>query len=375
MIAAVSSPSPYWFITRATGAVSLLLLTLAVAIGIAHVRRDRIGDMPRFVVDSIHRSASLLAVCFIVVHVLTSVLDRFAPITLLDAVVPLTSAYRPLWLGLGAVAFDLVIAVTVTSLLRARLGYRAWRITHWLAYASWPIALVHGLGTGSDTNAGWMLALTAACTAVVLAAVVLRVSEGWPRDRAVRVSALGTAALVPIGLLVWLPSGPLATGWARRAGTPPALLASARAASAGAGSTRSRGTGSPSAASSPGTGSTSFSAQAGGRVRQQQLPNGQLVVDISLTMRGHELSRLGIRIEGSPIAGGGVQMSASRVTLGTASNPDRYLGSVTALQGTEVAAAVTDQRGTRLSVMANLQIAPGPGTVAGTVTVSPRRSP
>jgi hypothetical protein len=375
MIAAASNPSPLWFITRATGAVALVLLTLAVAVGVAHVRRSTISQMPRFVVDSVHRSASLLAVSFVVVHVLTSVLDGFAPITLLDAVVPLTSVYRPVWLGLGAVAFDLVIAVTVTSLLRRRLGYGAWRATHWLAYASWPIALLHGLGTGSDTKAAWMLALSAGCVAVVLAAVALRLSTGWPRDRALRVSALGIAALIPLGLLVWLPTGPLAVGWSKRAGTPAALLVPGRAATAGAGSTASSSAGTPSAGSSRGAPVTSFTAQVGGRIRQLQLPNGLVAVEMSLTMPGHDLNHLAIRIEGPPIAGGGLQMSASRVTLGPASNPDHYRGRVMALQGTDVAAEVADQSGTRLSVAANLAIAPGPGTVAGTVTVSPAHSP
>jgi hypothetical protein len=373
MIGAASTPSPLWFITRATGAVSLLLLTLAVVVGIAHFRRTRIGDMPRFVVDSVHRSASLLAVCFVLVHVLTSVLDSFAPITLIDALVPLTSAYRPVWLGLGAVAFDLLIAVTVTSLLRRRLGFSAWRTTHWLAYASWPVALVHGFGTGTDTRTGWMLALSAGCVAAVLAAVVVRVGAGWPRDRAVRATALGTTALIPIGLLVWLPTGPLATGWAKRAGTPAALLAPGRTSSAGARSTSSQGVGSSSAGRA--ARGIPFSARAEGRIRQLERPNGLMVVDISLTMTGHELSHLGIRIEGLPLAGGGVQMSVSRVMLGPPSNPDRYVGRVTALQGTEVAASVGDGSDTRLSVVADLQIAPGPGTVAGTVTVSPSRSP
>ena len=90
-------------------------------------------------------------------------LDSFAPIRLIDAVIPFASTYRPLWLGLGALSFDLLIALVVTSLVRRRLGYRAWRTIHWLAYASWPVAVFHGLGTGSDTKVWWMLALTAAC--------------------------------------------------------------------------------------------------------------------------------------------------------------------------------------------------------------------
>ncbi|MGB8879247.1 MAG: ferric reductase-like transmembrane domain-containing protein, partial [Solirubrobacteraceae bacterium] len=189
MVLAASSPSPLWFITRGTGAISLVLLTLTVALGIANVRRTRIGATPRFVLDSVHRSASLLAVSFVAVHVLTTLLDGFAPITLLDVIVPFGSKYRPLWLGLGTVAFDLLIAIVLTSLLRRRLGYRAWRTTHWLAYASWPIALVHGLGTGSDTRTHWMLVLAGGCVAVMLAAVMLRLSAGWPTHLGARVSA------------------------------------------------------------------------------------------------------------------------------------------------------------------------------------------
>ena len=92
----------------------------------------------------------------LVLHIVTSVLDGFAPIDLTDAVIPFASAYRPLWMGLGALSFDLLLALVITSLMRRRLGYRSWRAIHWLAYASWPIAVFHGLGTGSDTKLWWM---------------------------------------------------------------------------------------------------------------------------------------------------------------------------------------------------------------------------
>src|SRR6202035_3909137 len=109
---------------------------------------------PRFVVDGLHRNISLLAMAFLVAHILTSVLDSFAPISLIDSVIPFTGAYRPFWLGLGAVAFDLLLAVTATSLLRQRMGFASWRAIHWLTYLSWPIALLHGIGTGSDVKGG-----------------------------------------------------------------------------------------------------------------------------------------------------------------------------------------------------------------------------
>ena len=104
----------------------------------------------------------------LVIHIVTTVLDGFAPISLIDAVVPFLSAYRPIWLGFGALAFDLLIALTITSLVRRRLGYGAWRAIHWLAYVSWPIAVLHGLGTGSDSKQTWALVLTFACVLAVL---------------------------------------------------------------------------------------------------------------------------------------------------------------------------------------------------------------
>jgi methionine sulfoxide reductase heme-binding subunit len=217
-------PSVYWYLTRATGAVALVLLSASVVIGIAAIARLRGPGMPRFVVDGIHRTASLLAVAFLLVHILTAVLDSFAPITLINAVIPFTGSYRPLWLGLGAVAFDLLLAVTLTSLLRRRLGHGAWRSIHWLAYVSWPVAVLHGFGTGSDVHQTWLLAIDVVCIAAVLAAVVVRVAIGWPANVRVRIGALGVTAAFALGLVVWLPGGPLGKGWARRAGTPANLL-------------------------------------------------------------------------------------------------------------------------------------------------------
>jgi predicted ferric reductase len=221
---AAAGPSAYWYLTRATGAVALILLTLAVAIGVVDVRRWSSPQWPRFLIDSLHRTVSLLAMVFIALHVITSVLDGFAPISLIDAVIPFASAYRPFWLGLGAVSFDLLIAVVITSLLRARIGFAGWRAVHWLTYASWPIALLHDLGTGSDVNSGWLLVVSVACTIVVLAAVLARILTSEFASGRARTAALGSAGAFSLFLVVWLPSGPLGSEWARRSGTPTSLL-------------------------------------------------------------------------------------------------------------------------------------------------------
>jgi sulfoxide reductase heme-binding subunit YedZ len=219
-----AGPSLYWYLTRSTGVVALVLLTAAVVLGVVDVRRWSTPNWPRFVVDALHRNVALLAMIFLALHILTSVLDTFAPISLIDAVVPFAGSYRPFWLGLGAIAFDLLLAVTVTSLLRQRMGYARWRAIHWLTYASWPIALLHGFGTGSDVNGTWLLALSVACLLAVIAAVIVRVTDGWPEHLGRRAGALTGAGAFSLFLLIWMPSGPLGSEWARRSGTPPSLL-------------------------------------------------------------------------------------------------------------------------------------------------------
>jgi predicted ferric reductase len=222
---AAVGPSVDWYLTRSTGAVALLLLSLAVALGVAHVQRFRTPHWPRFAIDALHRNVSLLALVFLLLHILTAVLDSFASISLAAAVIPFLDAYRPFWLGLGAVAFDLLLAVILTSLLRARIGRGAWRATHWLVYACWPIALLHTLGTGSDVKSAWLQVLTVACVALVLVAVLVRALYGWSRASArMRSLAIAATAAFALGLLLWLPSGPLGPEWARRSGTPSSLL-------------------------------------------------------------------------------------------------------------------------------------------------------
>jgi predicted ferric reductase len=221
----VAGVSWLWYSTRASGTLALVLLTLTTTLGVAQVGRLRSDLVPRFVLDGLHRYTSLLAGVFLTVHILTAVLDSFAPIALIDAFVPFVGTYRPIWLGLGATALDLLIAVAITSLIRERLGHQGWRAVHWLAYAVWPVAFVHALGTGSDIREGWMGLIAIACAATVLAAGLFRVTIGWPAHRGRRLGAAAAALAYVVAVMIWLPSGPLGRDWARRAGTPARLLA------------------------------------------------------------------------------------------------------------------------------------------------------
>jgi predicted ferric reductase len=152
-----------WYATRATGIVTLVLLTLTMVLGLVTTSRSRARNWPGFAQQELHRRISILAVVFLVIHVITSILDSYVHIGWLAVVVPFASPYARLWVGLGTISLDLMVAVFVSSLLRSHLQPRTWRGIHWLAYGSWPIALAHTFGLGTDSSEHWVIALGTLC--------------------------------------------------------------------------------------------------------------------------------------------------------------------------------------------------------------------
>jgi DMSO/TMAO reductase YedYZ heme-binding membrane subunit len=359
-VAATLGPTAYWYLTRATGVVSLVLLTAVVVLGLlGPMRLAPNPRWPRFAVESLHRDLSLLAVALIVIHVITTVLDGFAPIGLIDAVIPLHSPYRPLWLGFGAVAFDLILALVITSLIRRRLGYRAWRGIHWLAYACWPVALLHGLGTGSDSEQAWALGVTFVCVIAVSWAVVARLQRG--HDVSSRWRSLGAAGavLTPVGLLAFTLAGPLSPRWAERAGTPASLLFSAHRPASTATTVTT-----PSTAGSRKPLKLPFTSRLAGTITRTQIGGGA-ILDLELRLSGGAGGLLRIRLGGEP-SGGGLDLSGSQVDLAPAGAPAALVGHVTSLDGTQVAARVTG--GPKpVDLLVSLNIDNQNNTVSGTL--------
>jgi len=174
-----------WYLSRGTGVVALLLLTGALVLGMLNAGRLTSERWPRFTISAIHRNVSLLSLVFLVIHIVSSIIDPYAGIRWLDAVVPFVSSYRSFWLGLGALSGDLMLAVLITSLLRPRINYRVWRAIHWLSYAVWPIALVHGIGTGiTDDHVVWVLISDVVCGLAVLVALWWRLGSTHPDTEA-----------------------------------------------------------------------------------------------------------------------------------------------------------------------------------------------
>ena len=164
-----------WYATRASGIVALILLTLTMVLGLATTSRARARHWPGFAQQEFHRRVSILAVVFLALHVLTSILDTYVHIGWLAIVVPFSSPYSPFWVGLGAIALDLMVAVFVSSLLRAHLNPATWRGIHWLAYGSWPVALAHTFGLGTDSGEHWVIAVGVLCVLSVGLALAWRV--------------------------------------------------------------------------------------------------------------------------------------------------------------------------------------------------------
>jgi DMSO/TMAO reductase YedYZ heme-binding membrane subunit len=366
LLAARLGPSAYWYLARSTGVVALVLLTLSVVLGIlGSLRFSAAPRWPRFAIDSLHRDSSLLVIALIVVHVITSVLDGFAPITLIDGILPFRTPYRPLWMGLGALSFDLLIALVITSLVRRRLGYQAWRAIHWLAYVSWPIAVLHGLGTGSDVKSAWLLILTLACVTAVVVAALLRVRAAAEASPGLRGAATLLSIATPIGLIVFTVAGPLAKGWARRAGTPARLLASVHPVTRVA--TRSASTVTKTSSSPL---DRTFSASVSGTVSQTQAPGGA-IVELGLRLSGGATGQLRIRLGGGPLPGGGLSLTGSQVDLTGPGLRTALAGKVLSLDGDRFVARVAGASGLVMQLRAKLSIDQDTGAVTGTVAGSP----
>ncbi len=352
-----------WYLTRATGLVSLILLSATVVLGTVASVGWTTDRWPRFLSQSVHRNLSLFCIALIGVHVVSTIGDGYVPIGLADAVIPFRSPYRPIWVGLGALAFDMLLAVAITSGLRRRIGAGAWRGIHWLAYACWPIAVIHGLGSGSDARLPGATLVFVLCTGSVAAAVAWRLAAGRARSMSWRLGGAVTGAVVLVVMAAFAMAGPLRPGWSHRSGTSSALLAQLSGAAttsySGAAASSTPSTSPPPAAGVP---TTPFDTSVSGTVATTP-PNGNGDSEVTLTMQlADSTAPLTVRIIG-PSENGGVAMRRSEVTFGGLS------GQVTALDGSSIGAVVNGPSGS-LSLTMNLSLDPAAGTLTGQVSGS-----
>jgi sulfoxide reductase heme-binding subunit YedZ len=361
-VTAVTSSQWLWYTTRATGIVALILLTGSIVLGILTSVRLGTRRWPRFTFQDLHRRVSLLAMVFVGLHVVTTVSDAFAPIGWLSVVVPFTSPYRRFWLGLGTISVDVLLAVTISSLLRQRINPRTWRALHWLAYASWPLAVVHGLGTGTDPHLGWVMIIVVGCVVAVLGALGWRLTAGWPAHAGTRVVAATTSIVAVVALAAWTATGPLRPGWAARAGTPATLLGASHSSVA---APRAPGTSAP---SSPGSSSSTsglpastsrlpappYRASLVGTVTQRSLSGGSARLEIKAQTSGTLVATVDIVMIGTPAASGGLSLQQSQATFGPPGAPTQYKGQIVGLDGSRILLSLADLAGVRLDLRVDI---------------------
>jgi DMSO/TMAO reductase YedYZ heme-binding membrane subunit len=329
-----------WFLTRSSGLVSLALLSATIVLGVVASVGWTTQRWPRFLSQNVHRNISLLCIVFVGVHVVTTVADGYVPIGFLDAILPFHSPYRPLYVGLGALGFDLLVAVLITSGLRHRIGFASWRFVHWLAYLCWPIALVHALGTGSDTSLPVVIVTEALCAAAVLGAVAWRILAGRQFPAARRLGAGAAAVVITVVIAGFALLGPLQPGWSHRSGTSSALLAQLAAKNGSPSATPAPAPVAPSPATTTPAATTSvpsapFRYAATGTQSQRSLGDeGSVRVVLAMHLQDPGSTPLVITLTGTSAEGGGVSLSSGAVAFGS------YQGTVTSLEGNVIQASV-----------------------------------
>jgi methionine sulfoxide reductase heme-binding subunit len=198
VVAALAGPQGLWFVSRASGLMLLVLSSVVMMLGVSTRLGSAPRRAPRFVFAELHRTLALLLCTFLPLHVMTALLDPFVSIGWSATVLPFLSGYRTLAIGLGTLAVDLGGAVLITSLLRRRLGFRAWRAVHWLAYLAWPVAFVHSLTAGNDLGIWWVALVEWACAAAVATAVVARLLAVVRRTAAPAGQSVGYECVTPM---------------------------------------------------------------------------------------------------------------------------------------------------------------------------------
>jgi predicted ferric reductase len=175
-----------WYVARAGGMIAFALLTVSVVLGLLLSNKAKLRRWPRFALEDVHRFVGLLAGGFIVIHVGVLLFDGYLPFSLTNLVVPDTAPYRPLAVAAGVIGAELLVALAVANRYRKRLSYRFWRRTHYLNFAVWLLALVHGLTSGTDTGSAWAIALYLSAVSIVGGLTAARFAAPESRRPAVR---------------------------------------------------------------------------------------------------------------------------------------------------------------------------------------------
>jgi predicted ferric reductase len=171
-----------WYVSRSTGIVAWGLIVASIVWGVLYATRV-LGRRARpWWMLGVHRFLGALAIVFVVVHVLAIVADGYTSFGLVDVLVPLASAWKPIPVALGIVGTYILLTVEITSLLQRHLPRTVWRQIHLASYGLFAFATLHALSAGTDVGAVIVGGLAVGVGAVVaLFAVLSWVWRAEPR--------------------------------------------------------------------------------------------------------------------------------------------------------------------------------------------------
>ena len=361
--AVVSNTKFLWYISRATGVIALVLLGIVLTLGILTASKSTPLGVGKFIGPDLHRRLSISTLVFLVAHIVSAILDPFVSVGLGATLIPFEAKYRPLWVGLGTVSFDLLLIIVATSVVRHKFNHGIWKKIHYLSWVVVSLVLFHALGTGSDTHIKLVEGIYVLFVLVLGGAGLYRAYSEYGLAKSQRVIAGASLVLLPIVLLGWTVNGPLKAGWAKSSAKGYSIFpttTSAVAAGLTSGSSNSNQVASVPAIELPIT-----NGSISGTMTQTQTSSGVVV----LVLRGsvaNSVDYVEVQLNGV-VQEGALSLESSTAFLGTKSSPNIYTGTVTQANGSSLALSLNGPKG---SVSANLNVSLSGSSFSGTISVS-----
>ncbi|MDA8102306.1 MAG: ferric reductase-like transmembrane domain-containing protein [Nitrospiraceae bacterium] len=343
VVAAIGgNPKFLWYMTRATGIIAIVLLGMVVILGMVTATKAAPKGFAKFLVPDLHRRLSITAAAFLGVHIITALLDSFVHIGLIASIVPFVATYRPVWVGFGAIAFDLLLIVIATSVVRHRFSQGPWKKIHYLSWLVVTFALFHAIGTGSDARVGLVEVVYIVLVAVVALAAIFRTATDAQLRKLAKIGGSAVIVAVPVLALGWSLKGPLRTGWASASSSFSLLPKVTTTTAATSGS------------SSGGASSNGFVWPVNGGVRGTvSIANGSSgtsTVTLSGTVTG-TADVVSVRLVGQ-VQQGSLVLQGSSVAIGTASAPNTYTGAVAQAGGSTLVLSLHGAQGSVTGALA-----------------------
>lgn len=362
LAAVVNNTKFLWYTSRATGVIALILLGTVVTLGILTASKSTPIGIGKFIGPDLHRRLSISTLVFLVAHIVSAILDPFVTVGLGASLIPFAAKYRPLWVGLGTVSFDLLLVIVATSVVRHRFNHGIWKKIHYLSWVVVTLVLFHALGTGSDAHIKIVEAIYVLFVLAMGGAGIYRAYREYGLAKGQKVIASASLVLVPVALLGWAVNGPLKAGWAKSAKGYSIFPTTTVAVASG---TSSNSSASATVSTGPAVVLPITNAAISGTMTQTQTSSGVVV----LVLRGsvaNSVDYVEIQLNGV-VQGGALALESSTAFLGTKTTPNTYTGTVTQANG---AALTLSLRGPKGTVSANLSISLTGSSFSGTISAS-----